>query len=61
MMMDHKSAGPLMVEGIVALIILAMFIVIRPKPRPPAPQHPLPSRDPVRLKMSTGDPDVYSS
>jgi len=59
MMIDHKTAGLLMFEGIMALILVVMFIVI--KPRPPAPQHPLPSKDPVRLKTVNPDPDVYSS
>jgi hypothetical protein len=61
MMIDHKTAGLLAFEGIMALVILIMFMVIKPKGRPPAPQHPLPSKDPVRLKMSTGDPEMYSS
>ena len=61
MMIDHKTAGLLMFEGIMALILVVMFIVIKPKPRPPAPQHPLPPKDPVRLKTVNPDPDMYSS
>jgi hypothetical protein len=54
MMIDEKTAGILLVETIVALIIVIMFIVIRPK-KPRAPQHPLPSKDPVRFKKAPAD------
>jgi hypothetical protein len=56
MMIDEKTAGILLVETIVALIIVIMFIVIRPK-KPRAPQHPLPSKDPVRFKKAPADYD----
>jgi hypothetical protein len=59
MILDPKTAGILLVETIVALIIVIMLIVIRPKRRPPAPQHPLPSHDPVSMKNATEDPELY--
>jgi hypothetical protein len=60
MMIDQKTAGILLDETIVALIIVILLIVIKPK-KPRAPQHPLPSKDPVRFKKAPADPDSYSN
>jgi hypothetical protein len=54
MMIDEKTAGMLLNETIVALIIVILLIVIKPK-NPRAPQHPLPSKDPVAFKKAPAD------
>jgi hypothetical protein len=59
MIIDDKTAGMLLDETIVALIIVVLLIVIKPK-NPPAPQHPIPSLDPVSKKTVPADHDSTS-
>jgi len=60
MIIDDKTAGMLLDETIVALIIVVLLIVIKPK-NPAAPQHPIPSLDPARKKTVPADHDSTSS
>jgi hypothetical protein len=50
----------LLMEAVMFWIVALMAILIKPR-KPPAPQHPIPSKDPVLHRIVAGDQDGYSS